>query len=175
MWVLRLLVHCSIFLILGSVKGSMACQSDKFILNDKHRHCSSRVIEECWVIELIRHVAQRQFFCRVHESPSPCWRHCKIGLLIPRSFDSFLDVHERTKSNTWELMTDHLMPDPDGATYYNHSSDDLRLWGAASPIITEKFCWLIDLIMIKNGLIKRLMTYGTFHFYIYWYSLKNSW
>ena len=54
-------------------------------------------------------------------------RHCKIGLLIPRSFDSFLDVHERTKSNTWELMTDHLMPDPDGATYYNHSSDDLRL------------------------------------------------
>ena len=28
-------------------------------------------------------------------------RHCKIGLLIPWSFDSLLDVHERTKSNTW--------------------------------------------------------------------------
>ena len=43
------------------------------------------------------------------------------------------------------------MPDPDGATYYNHASDDWRLWGAAFPIFTEKFCWLIDLIMIKTG------------------------
>ena len=43
------------------------------------------------------------------------------------------------------------MPDPDGATYHYHSGDDLRLWGTASPIITEKFCWLIDLIMINTG------------------------
>ena len=43
------------------------------------------------------------------------------------------------------------MPDPDGATYHNHSGDDLRLWGAPSLIVTVKFSWLIDLIMIKTS------------------------